>query len=123
MFKCQSCLEQIQPNQPEHHVVTERRQKTYPPLTSRDGRTSEPHGWEIVTQIRVCPKCFELLTNEKAQRVELVQAPEFQPKPHFQRKPQPHKKAVPVEKTQLKPRLNPRKFFKTRRTNNDSPQG
>ena len=54
MFKCEKCGKNIGPSISPVVVITEKREKVYPPRTKED---REGRGWEIVKEIRVCPSC------------------------------------------------------------------
>ena len=54
MFICEKCKSNIGPSVSPTMIVTERREKVYPPRTKDD---REGLGWEIVKEIRVCPAC------------------------------------------------------------------
>lgn len=52
MFKCGK---QVGPNVKQRMQVTERRERSYPEVTDKQGNV--PEGWEIVSEVPVCPKC------------------------------------------------------------------
>ena len=66
MFKCKECKKTVPPHQPENHIVTERRDRTYENPVYKNGKPGSKvqftQGTETVKEIRVCPKCFAKIT-------------------------------------------------------------
>lgn len=68
-FRCQVCQEPQPSRSAPNILVTETRERTYPPRLSAnkarlDGvRPSDPggQGWEIVKQVNICDKCADQL--------------------------------------------------------------
>jgi len=84
MFVCENerCGKQVEPRQPVNYIISERRKKTYDKPVKKGNRiigVDLVEGWEIVKQLKVCPRCFKILTGKQ---------PKMQIKPSpFQRKP------------------------------------
>jgi hypothetical protein len=90
MFYCQKCGVLNQVGQPINKVVTESREKTYV-NTYRKNEYSQPRefetkGWEIVKEIKTCPKCYTELTGKTPQVVQEKEKPvkeETQPRQSY----------------------------------------
>ena len=67
MFKCQQCGKSTKSNQPENKVIMETRDKNYENTVrkSRYNKQKFSNGWEIVKEIRVCPKCYKQITGQE----------------------------------------------------------
>lgn len=65
MFKCQNCNTTTEPGQPVGNVVLERRNKTYKKILRR-GDVEWVEGFEIIKEIKTCPKCYTSLTGQIA---------------------------------------------------------
>jgi len=72
MFICQNCLSKISANQPSFNYTIQKRTKIYPKRLKanvfidekgKEKKSDDPggQGFEIVKQIRVCKKCYEVL--------------------------------------------------------------
>jgi len=71
MYLCENCSKNIDSNTPSYLFTLKSRKKQYPPRAcankfKKDGRikvTNDPggKGYEIETEIRVCPNCYKQL--------------------------------------------------------------
>lgn len=97
MFRCENkgCGKAVPPRTPINFVTTEEREQTYENPVYRKGKTTKRNqftrGTEIVKQIKVCPKCFERITGEKAQVARPASRSTASERSSFQDR-RPHKK-------------------------------
>lgn len=87
MFKCQDCGAQMPAGQPENRIVVESRPCTYPPVTkNKSRRFFRPEGWEIVREDKVCPDCYERITQKPANKAVVPVSTKSTPRPRFPKK-------------------------------------
>ena len=82
MFVCENdrCCRQVETRQPINYIISERRQKTYEVPVKRGRKVIGSEiieGWEIVTELKVCPKCYQVLTGKTPK---MQMKPKLQPK-------------------------------------------
>lgn len=70
MFQCEAtgCNRSTKPNQPINRIVDQHRPTTYENVIvkgRRKGETYETHGREIMSETKVCPECYTLITGLK----------------------------------------------------------
>ncbi len=89
MFKCQNCNANTALGQPAGNVVIERRSKTYKKLL-RKGDIAWVEGFEVVKEIKTCPKCYTSLTGQQAptKRIPTV----IEKKPRYSKSPRKKRK-------------------------------
>lgn len=66
MFICSNCKQVSEPKEPQHKVVTQKRQREYNNINSSFTMNdhiiktnSSSKGWEIVKEEALCSECFE----------------------------------------------------------------
>lgn len=118
MFRCENehCGIVVHPRQPVNRIVLERRERTYEVVRKRGknkGKVETVHGWEIVKELKVCPKCYRTLTGKAPKIVEEVKKPQFENKPRrkFDKK---------FDKNKKKPWQNPERKKNQQQTKNTS---
>lgn len=75
MFRCENdkCNQIVYPRQPVNYIVIERRDRNYEykiKKGKKKGQIAIANGWEIVKEIKVCPKCYRILTGKTPRMVE-----------------------------------------------------
>lgn len=98
MFRCENrgCNKLTQPRQPVNMVVLETRPQVYENKIRRGkhkGKMKRTSGTEIVKEIKVCPKCYEAMTGNQAQKARPVSKPTIvDSRPRFKDRPPRNKK-------------------------------
>lgn len=112
-FRCenQSCQIVTERGQPINRIVTERRDKQYEKLFTKGKRKGQVdeiiYGWEIVKEIKVCPRCYRILTGMQPKTIlnnnkKFKNAPQEKPK-YKQRRFKDNKYKKNVSSKQNKP--------------------
>ena len=61
-FRCDVCHDAQKNGTTQTLIVTEKRAKEYSTYNPKTKQSKQSKGWEIVTEIRVCPVCVKELT-------------------------------------------------------------
>ena len=126
MYKCQNdrCEKIVSPRTPENIIITKTREKTYTnPGKKKHYDPIVTHGTEIVEEIRVCPKCYQVLTGREpgrqraSQNVRILTTQEKKKPSRRKRRPgrpgrNPPRTRKPNEKKVVVERVNPLKVIK-----------